>query len=262
MQFQELEFTIRDQVAHLVLNRPANANTINADVARELMFAAIQCDEDPSVRAVLLRGEGPMFSGGGDLKKFASAGDALPAYLKEVTAYLHAAISRLCRQSAPTVCAVQGFAAGGGFSLALSCDFLIAAESAKLTMAYTKAGLTPDGSSTYFLARQVGLRRAMDLALTNRVLTATEALEWGLASRVVPDERLVSEAEDLARSLAAGPTRALGATKKLLHAGLTETLETQMEMETEAIADAVRSEDAKAGIRAFIEKRKPTFRGC
>ena len=261
MEYRAIDFTVRDQVAHLVLNRPGQANVINAEVARELLAAAIECDENREVRAVLIRGEGAMFSGGGDLKTFARKGDALPGYLKETTTYLHGAISRLVRQSAPTVCAVHGFAAGGGFSLAVASDLVIAAESARFTMAYTRAGLTPDGSSTYFLARLIGLRRALDMALTNRVLTAAEALEWGLISRVAGDDELVETAEELACRLASGATWALGAAKELVHRGLTESLETQMELETRAIADAVRTADGREGIAAFLEKRKPRFVG-
>ncbi len=262
MDFQAIDLTVRRHVAHVVLNRPGTANVINADVARELMLAAIECDENPDVRAILIRSAGAMFSGGGDLKTFVSKGQGLPAYLKVTTTYLHGAISRFSRQSAPTVCAVQGFAAGGGFSLAISGDLVLASESAKFTMAYTKAGLTPDGASTYFLPRLVGLRRAMDLALTNRVLSADEALTWGLVSRVTPDDELVSTAENLAQELAEGATWALGTAKRLLHAGFNESLETQMEMETRAIADSVRTADGREGIAAFVEKRRPTFTGC
>ncbi len=262
MAFQNLEFTVRKHVAHIVLDRPEAANGITADLARELMQVAIACDEEPKVRAILLRGNGRMFCGGGDLKAFAAIGSDLPSYLKVTTTYLHGAISRFARQSAPLVCAVHGFAAGGGFSLAVAADLPIAAESAKFTMAYTKAGLTPDGSSTYYLARMVGMRRAMDLALTNRVLTAAEAVEWGLAARVVPDDRLVEEAEELSEMLAAGPTWAIGKVKELIRSGMNESLETQMELETRAIADAVRTNDAKEGIAAFIEKRRPKFEGC
>lgn len=261
MEFRAIRYSVQDHVAHVVLNRPGEANVINAEVARELMFAAIACDEDPDVRAVLIRSRGPLFSGGGDLKGFATRGDSLPAYLKETTTYLHGAISRLARQSAPTVCAVQGFAAGGGFSLAIACDLVVAAESARFVMAYTRAGLTPDGSSSYFLPRLVGLQRAMDLALTNRVLTAREALDWGLVSRIAGDSDLRTEAEALARELAEGATWALGKAKALLHAGMIESLETQMERETRAIADAVRTADGREGIQAFLEKRKPSFSG-
>ncbi|MDE0108004.1 MAG: enoyl-CoA hydratase-related protein [Bryobacterales bacterium] len=262
MDFSAIELSVKDHVAHLVLNRPGRANVINAETSRELLAAAIECDENPDIRAVLIRAKGPMFCGGGDLKTFVKHGDDLPAYLKETTTYLHGAVSRLTRQSAPVVCAVHGFAAGGGFSLAISGDLVLASQSAKFTMAYTKAGLTPDGSSTYFLPRLVGLRRALDLALTNRVLSADEAVEWGLASRVVSDDDLVSEAEALAGSLAQGATWALGTAKSLLHGGFGESLETQMEMETRAIADSVRTHDGREGIRAFVEKRRPAFTGA
>ncbi|MCY4597233.1 MAG: enoyl-CoA hydratase-related protein [Bryobacterales bacterium] len=261
MSYHGIKFQVREHVAHVVLNRPKAANTINVEIAKDLMMAAIRCDEDPAVRSILIRGEGPMFSGGGDLKTFASQGGELPAYLKETTTYLHGAISRFVRQAAPTVCAVHGFAAGGGFSLAIASDLVIAAESAKFTMAYTKAGLTPDGSSTYFLGRLIGLQRAMDMALTNRTLTASEAHSWGLVSRVVDEDDLVEEAKGLALKLADGPTWAYGATKDLLHRGLSESLETQMELETRAIANAVRTDDAKEGVQSFLEKREARFAG-
>jgi 2-(1,2-epoxy-1,2-dihydrophenyl)acetyl-CoA isomerase len=128
-------------------------------------------------------------------------------------------------------------------------------------MAYTRAGLTPDGSSTYFLSRIVGLRRALDLALTSRVLSAAEAAALGIVTRVVPEARLLDEARALAAELAAGPTQALGATKRLLHAGWNDTLETQMELETRVIADIARTHDAHEGIAAFVAKRPPRFTG-
>jgi len=203
-----------------------------------------------------------MFCGGGDLKTFSTKGDGLPQYLKEVTTYLHAAVSRLTRTDAPVIAAVHGSAAGAGMSLACAADIVIAGEGAKFTMAYTKAGLTPDGSSTYFLSRIVGLRRALDLALTSRVLTAAEAMELGIVTRVVPDAQLLEEARNLAATFAAGPTRALGATKRLLHEGWTGTLETQMELETRAIADMARTHDAREGIAAFVAKRAAKFTGA
>lgn len=262
MDYNSIEFSVKKNVASLVLNRPERANVMTLEAAKELMAAAIECDENPEIRAVLIRANGPMFCGGGDLKTFVKHGDDLPAYLKETTTYLHGAVSRMTRQSAPVICAVHGFAAGGGFSLAISGDLVLASQSAKFTMAYTKAGLTPDGSSTYFLPRLVGLRRALELALTNRVLSADEAVEWGLATRVTSDEDLVSEAEALARQLAGGATSSLGAAKRLLHGGFNESLETQMEMETRAIADSVRTHDGREGIRAFVEKRRPSFTGA
>jgi 2-(1,2-epoxy-1,2-dihydrophenyl)acetyl-CoA isomerase len=260
MSYETIELTVRGGVAHLNLNRPEAANSINVEMARDLMHAALRCDEDPDVRAVLITGAGRMFCGGGDLKTFAARGD-VPHYLKELTTYLHAAVSRFTRMDAPVIAAVHGSAAGAGFSLTCSADIVLAAESAKFTMAYAKAGLSPDGSSTYFLSRIVGLRRALELTLTCRVLSAAEATALGIATRVVPDDKLLDEARALAATFAAGPTRAFGASKRLLHSGWTGTLETQMELETRAIADVARTQDAREGIAAFVAKRPAKFTG-
>lgn len=261
MQYATLEFDVRDGVAHVTLDRPDALNGLNLEMARELLDAALRCDEDPSVRAVVLSGAGSAFCVGGDLKSFAEQGEELPRHLKEITTYLHAAVSRLARMDPPVVAAVHGAAAGGGFSLAISCDLVVATESARFAMAYSKAGLTPDGSSSYHLPRLVGMRRAMELALTGRELSAQEALEWGIVTRVVPDEDLLEEAAGLAQQLATGPTKALGASKRLLHGGWTETLETQMEHEARTIADISRTADTREGISAFTEKRAPSFEG-
>jgi 2-(1,2-epoxy-1,2-dihydrophenyl)acetyl-CoA isomerase len=261
MAYETIDLAVRDHVAFLTLNRPQAANSITVELARDLMYATLECDEDERVRAVVLAGAGRMFCAGGDLKTFAGKGDRLPHYLKDVTTYLHAAVSRLTRMNAPVIAAVHGSAAGAGMSLACAADLVIAADSAKFTMAYTRAGLTPDGSSTYFLSRIVGLRRALELTLTNRALTAAEALALGIVTRVVPEAQVHEESRALAASLAAGATAALGASKRLLHAGWTGTLETQMELETRAIADVARGPDAREGIAAFVAKRPPQFVG-
>jgi 2-(1,2-epoxy-1,2-dihydrophenyl)acetyl-CoA isomerase len=256
-----LLYEMKDHVARITFNRPDAANSLDLQMALDLMHASIQASEDPVVRAVLITGAGKMFSGGGDLKSFAAQGDALPGHLKEVALYLHAAISRFVRMDAPVVVAVNGSAGGAGMSLCLFADLVLAAESSKFTLAYTRAGLSPDGGSTYFLPRIVGVRRALELALTNRVLTAREAADWGIVTRVVPDGELQAEALAFAGQLAAGATRAFGAAKRLLHHSFAESLETQMEMEAQAIADQARTHDAREGIAAFIAKRKPAFRG-
>jgi len=261
MSFETLLFETRDGVAHITLDREDAANAINLAMGRDLMSAALRCDEDPSVRAVLIRAKGKIFCAGGDLGSFASAGESMPMLLKELTTYLHAAISHFARMNAPVVAAVNGTAAGAGFSLACASDLLICGESAKFTLAYTRVGLTPDGSSTYYLPRLVGARRALELMLTNQVLAAPQALEWGLVNRVVPDEKLSEEAETLARKLATGPTRAFGALKKLLLHSAGESLESQMEHEARAIADAARTADAREGVQAFLAKRPPKFSG-
>jgi 2-(1,2-epoxy-1,2-dihydrophenyl)acetyl-CoA isomerase len=210
---------------------------------------------------VIITGAGRMFSGGGDLKSFAAQGEQMPYHLKEVTTYLHAAVSRFTRMDAPVIAAVNGTAAGAGLSMVCSCDLVLAAESAKFTVAYTRIGLTPDGSSTYFLPRIVGLKRALELTLTNRLFSAQEAQEWGIVIKVVPDANLQAEADGLAAQLAAGATGALGAAKRLLHSGWNETLETQMELETQTIATRAHTADGREGIAAFLEKRTAKFTG-
>jgi 2-(1,2-epoxy-1,2-dihydrophenyl)acetyl-CoA isomerase len=261
MEFTTLLFDVRDNVAHIMLNRPEAANSINEEMGKDLMHAALRCDEDPEIRAVLITGAGRMFSGGGDLKAFLSKGDQLPYYVKEITTYLHAAMSRLTRMDAPVVAAVQGAVAGAGMSIAIACDIVVAAETARFMVAYTRAGLTPDGSATYFLPRIIGLKRALELTLTNRMFSAQEALQWGLITRVVPDNELLAQARAIAVQLATGPTRAYGVSKRLLHSGWTETLETQMENESQAIANSARTADAREGITAFLEKRPAKYKG-
>ncbi|HEY2171258.1 MAG TPA: enoyl-CoA hydratase/isomerase family protein, partial [Candidatus Angelobacter sp.] len=235
-------FEVRDNVAHVTLNRPQAGNALDLEMSKQLMAAALRCEADQSVRAVLLKGAGKSFCAGGDVKVFVAQKE-LSAYLREITSYLHMAISRFARLDAPVIAAVQGPAAGGGFSLAISCDLVIAAESATFLMAYSKIGMAPDGGSTYFLPRLVGLKRAMELALTNRALSAREACDWGIVTEVVTTENLESRAEELARSLAQGPTGAFGSAKRLLHGGWNQTLETQMELESRAIAETGRTAD-------------------
>lgn len=261
MPYATITLDVQQHVATLTLNRPEAANSLNIELARDLMHASIRCDEDRDIRAVVVTGAGRMFCAGGDLKGFAAQGEQLPAHMKEVTTYLHAAISRLTRMDAPVVAAVNGAAAGAGMSLACACDLVLAGESARFTMAYTRAGLTPDGSSTYFLPRIVGLKRALELTLTNRVLTPAEAQQWGIVTRVVADADLLAEATKLATELASGPTAAYGNAKRLLHSGFSESLETQMEHETQSIAAMARGADGREGIAAFLEKRPARFTG-
>ena len=261
MSYENLTLERRDGVATLTLNRPTAANSIDLPLARELMDAAITCDDDPETRAVIITGAGAMFCAGGDLRSFQDAGAAISSRLKELTTHLHAAISRLVRMNAPVIAAVNGMAAGAGFSLAVAADLTIASATAGFVMAYTHAGLVPDGSSTYFLPRRIGDRRTRELMLTNRRLTAEEALDWGVVNQVVPADQLMPTATKLARTLAQGPTRAFGAVKALLNGSFDNGLETQMELEARAIATMSITPDGQEGIRAFLEKRKPQFAG-
>ncbi len=261
MSYSTLLFEIDDGVGVIRLNRPEDGNAITLEMAREMLDVAIRCDEDPKVRAVVLTGNGKMFCAGGDLKDIAAKGEGVSRYLKEITQAFHGAISRFNWMDAPVVGAINGTAAGGGFSLALTTDIAIAAESAKFTMAYTRAGLAPDGSSSFFLARMVGMRRAKELALLNSVLSARQAMEWGLVNQVVPDDQVLPEAMKMAHHLANGPTLSFGETKRLILSGATENLESQMERESRAISAMAGSPDGREGVAAFIAKRTPKFKG-
>ncbi len=251
-------------VGRITLNRPEAANALDLESTQELYEAAVAVAADGEIRAVLLEARGSMFCAGGDLKRFHAMGERPPelgAEILRMTTYLHGAIAHFNRMSAPVVCKVQGTAAGGGLSLAMSCDLVVAARSAKFSLAYTAAGLAPDGSSTYFLPRLVGLRRARELMLTNRRFDAEEALAMNVIDRVCDDDRLDEEAGKLVEHFAAGPTAAYGAVKRLLLASTAATLESQMDAESREIARAARSTDGIEGVAAFVKKRRPAFTG-
>lgn len=258
--YTTLRFEVREQVAWITLDRPDAANALDQAMARELLEVSGRCDTDRDVRAVVLTGTGKVFSPGGDLKSFASQED-LPVHLKTVTMEAHAAISRFSRMRAPVIAAVNGTAAGFGMSLVAASDLAIAADSARFTLAYTRVGLTPDGSASYALPRTVGLKRAMEIALTNPVLTAQQALEWGLINRVSPADTLVADAAQWAKEVAAGATEAMASAKRLIRQGADMDLESQMEDESRTIAAIARTQDAREGIAAFLEKRAAIFTG-
>jgi 2-(1,2-epoxy-1,2-dihydrophenyl)acetyl-CoA isomerase len=255
-----LLFTRDNNIARLTLNRPQAGNAIDVPLARALMEAAIECDDDDGIRCVLLTGAGRMFCVGGDIGGFAAAGEKTPALLKELTAYLHSAVSRFSRMGKPMVTAVNGPAAGAGFSLSLLGDIAIAAQSAHFTPAYTAIGLSPDGGATWLLPRLVGLRRAQEMALLNKRVRAAEAVEMGLITRVVEDAALIDLADAIAAQLASAATRALGRPRNLLLASYGNALEEHLEPEARNIAAAGRDAEGREGLAAFLAKRKPDFR--
>lgn len=262
MNFQNIKVSLDQGVVTVVLNRPGAFNALDLAMARELYDLANRLGGNPDVRAIVLTGSGEKaFCAGGDVASFAAAGEGAGLLLKEVTGYLHMAVTRLSWGSAPVIAAVNGVAAGAGLSLMAACDLAVASETATFTSAYTKLGLSPDGSATHHLPRLVGARRAMEMFLTNRVLTAAEALDWGLVNRVVPSSELAEVAGKLARGLADGPTMAHGAVKHLLGSSFAESLETQMERETRYISTLAVTGDGQEGLSAFAGKRKPKFSG-
>jgi len=261
MGYETVVYDVKEGVAAITLNRPDAYNALNLTLARDLFHATLEADEDHAVRCILITGAGKAFCAGGDVKDFADNPQRIGILIKELTTYLHGAVSRLARAQKPVIMAVNGVAAGGGLSFALSGDLVVATESAKFTMAYSKIAASPDGSSSYFLPRLIGLRRSLELHYTNRVLSAREALEWGLVNRVHPDGEFASAVGALARELAQGPTLAFGRAKLLFHQSTQESLETQMELEAQAIAACGHTEDFKNGVTAFAKKQTVTFKG-
>lgn len=260
MADKHMTLDVSNGVGVITLNRPDEGNPVVHGMVEELLDKAIICDEDPAIKVVILTGSGRMFCVGGGLKDFAQQGDNITRHLKLVTQLFHGAISKFNRMAPPVIAAINGVAAGGGLSLALTTDLALAAESAKFTMAYTNAGLAPDGSSTFYLARMVGMRRAKEMALLNTVLSAEQALDWGLVNKVIPDKDLMTATMEIALKLAEGSGPAYGETKRLILAGATESLEAQMELEARAISSLAGSPDGREGVAAFIDKRKPEFK--
>lgn len=258
---ENLTLELDNGIATITLNRPDAANSFNLGLSIDLLTASATLAGNPEVRAVIITGNGKMFCAGGDLAYMAQNTDRMGETLRLITANLHAALATLAQMNAPVITAINGTAAGAGFSLAIAGDFAISSELAKFTMAYTGAGLAPDGSSTFHLPRLVGQRRAKELMITNRVLSAQEALDWGLLNEVVAANELADRARALAEQLAAGPTCAYGEVKRMLQASSKNGLETQMQIESNAISAMAASEDGREGVSAFLEKRRPHFKG-
>lgn len=256
-EYQTITLEQSGPIARLTLNRPDAANGMNDTMTRELADAAALCDT-AATKVVILTGSGRFFCAGGDLKSFATAPDR-GRHIKAVADALHRAISTFSRMDAVLITAVNGTAAGAGFSLAVTGDLVLAAESASFTMAYTKVGLSPDGSSSYFLPRLIGIVKTKELMLTNRTLSAQEASQWGLVTEVVPDDELVDRADQLAAQMAATASGSNGGVKQLMLATFCSGLEEQMELEGRIIAQRAESADGREGVDAFMEKRKPEF---
>jgi 2-(1,2-epoxy-1,2-dihydrophenyl)acetyl-CoA isomerase len=256
-EYQTINFEQTGAITRITLNRPDAANGMNDTMTRELADAARRCDTD-ATKVVVLTGTGRFFCAGGDLKSFASAPDR-GRYIKGVADDLHRAISTFARMDAVLITAVNGTAAGAGFSIAVTGDLVLAAESASFTMAYTRAGLSPDGSSSYYLPRLIGIRKAQELMLTNRTLSAQDAAQWGLVTEVVPDDQLAARADELADQMVATSRQSNGAVKALLLTTFKNGIEDQMELEGRLIAERANSADGREGIDAFMAKRKPEF---
>ena len=251
-----------DGVAMLTLNRPDKLNVFNEAMHAELARALDRVEADSTIRAVLLTGAGRGFCAGQDLgDRVIAEGDGPPDLGATLDRWYNPLVRRICRLERPVVCAVNGVAAGAGTNLALNCDIVLAARSAKFMEPFCKLGLVPDAGGTYILPRLVGAARARGLALLGETLSAEQAEAWGLIWRVVDDERLMDEAQALARNLATQPTKGLGLIKRALLASASNSLDAQLDLERDLQREAGRTEDYREGVSAFMEKRPATFKG-
>jgi len=248
-------------VATVRMNRPDRLNAYDEEMGDALLSAALSVSADPSVRCIVLTGAGKAFSAGGDVEKMATFRGKGTGEFLDLTIRLHAFICALRRAPKPVVAAVNGVAAGAGFSMALACDAAVAASSARFTLGYQNIGLSPDGGMTFFLTRSLGTQRAMEMTLFSKVLSASLAAAWGLVQEVIPDADFAAQVEALAARLAAGPTLAYARTKELYNRALSQPLEAQLEEERQSIARSGTTHDFREGVRAFLEKRPARFEG-
>lgn len=261
-EYETLVVEEKDGVAWIRMNRPDDLNALNMTMARELCRVTTRCTTEKSIRAVVLTGSGKGFSAGGDVKgmhRTLQEEGRADLFLRELALHLHSFVSEIVRMPKPVVAAVNGIAAGAGFSMSLACDLCLAVEGARFVLAYTNIGLTPDGGSTYFLSRILGIRKAMEIVYLNEPLSAREALGLGIVNKVFPEEDFEQGVLSVAQQLARGPMETYGRAKKIVRLGLSETLESQMENERQGIADRSLAPEFREGVAAFVEKRKPDF---
>ena len=250
---------VRDRVAYLTLDRPDAGNALDPAVIHAFRDAAESLGERDDVGAVLLGGAGKNFSVGGDLRFMHDAGDDIADAVYGLASTMHAGLEALAGLDAPVISVVRGAAAGGGMSIAIAADIVLAAESASFTVAYSAIGFSADGGASWTLPRLVGLRRATELMFLNERLTAARAQELGIVTRVVADDALDAEAERLARRLARGPVGAHGAIKRLLRRSFSSSFGEQLAEEAHTIAGLAAAPDGREGVLAFLDKRAPHF---
>jgi 2-(1,2-epoxy-1,2-dihydrophenyl)acetyl-CoA isomerase len=259
--FTQLTLTTSDGIARLSFDDPARGNPIDGTLCHELSEAAVLISEDPRVRAVLITANGKAFSYGGDINSFAGDLDSLPLNIKRWTTTLHSAIARFQRMDAPVVAAVHNICAGGMAAFVAGADIVVAADDARFVSAYANIGYSNDAGASIMWSRRMGPARARKFILLGETLDAQAALETGLVDEVHPVANYRERAEEIARQLANGPTRAFGEMRRLFLSVVDQPLETQLELEAQALARIASTADAKEGLTAFGERRKPVFRG-
>jgi 2-(1,2-epoxy-1,2-dihydrophenyl)acetyl-CoA isomerase len=256
-----MQLDVRDGIARLTFTEAERGNPIDGAFCAEIDEVSIELSERSDVRSVLIAAEGKAFSYGGDIRSFLAADGHLPQAIKRWTSDLHMAIARLQRMDPPIVVAVHGICTGGMTAFVAGCDLVVASADSRFVAAYAGIGYSCDAGASIALTRRMGLQRARRFLLLNETLDAPAALAAGLADEVVDPDQLAARATELAERLAAGPTRALGEIRRLLLSAADQSLETQLELEAQALARMAATADAREGLQAFAEKRRPQFSG-
>ena len=259
MSYSSVFFQVQESIARISLNRPDVLNSFNRQMAEEMQDALDKCASDKTVRAVYVTGEGRAFCAGQDLAE--AIGQNAPDISEIVEKTYNPIIRKIRNIEKPVVCAVNGVAAGAGANIALACDITVAAASATFIQSFSKIGLVPDSAGTFFLPRIAGMQRAAAMMMLGDKISSEQALSFGMIYKVFSDENLHTGAMLIAKQLAQMPTRGLGLTKQALNRSFSNNLEGQLEVEKELQALAGASHDFKEGVKAFIEKRKPVFKG-
>lgn len=255
--------SIEGSIATMTFNRPAVFNAMSAELIHAFADVTTALKARSDIRALIVKGAGKAFLAGGDVAMFHSRKDdpTLAADVKPLGDALHAGIINLREMPFPVIAQIQGACAGAGVSVALACDFAIASEKASFNTAYTKIGLSPDGGSTWFLPRFVGMKKAAELIMLSDAIDANGALALGLVNRVVAHDALDAEVAALAARLSQGATKAFANTKRLLNQSFTTPIQQHLDDEIDLFAACSRSDDFKEGVTAFVEKRAPKFTG-